>query len=86
MKKNCLKVWIAIFFGMAIIAMHSFLSLVKGGDNGFLQLHFIILTFSFISYLAIYYLVLKDEFMKMQEQYKEMGSLKKLVQKWKGGD
>jgi uncharacterized membrane-anchored protein len=84
--KNPLKLWITVFLFTGTVALYSCVNLVIGGDKHFLEGHFVVLTLSFLSCLAMYYFVLKDEFEKMQKQYEEAGSLKKTIKKWKEGD
>lgn len=81
-----LKLWITVFFFTGTVALYSCANLVIGGDKPFLERHFIVLTLSFLSCLAVYHLVLKVKFEKMQKQYEEAGSLKKTIKKWKDGD
>lgn len=79
MENKWLKTWIALFFGTGFTEIYSFVMFVGG------ELKYIVpLLFGFVGCLTIYYLGLKDEFEKMQEEYEEAGSLKKTVKNWRG--
>ena len=81
-----LKLWITVFFFTGTVAIYSCTNLVIGGDKRFLEWYFVVLTLSFLSCLAVYHLVLKVAFEKMQKQYEKAGSVKKTIKKWKDGD
>lgn len=81
MTKIPLKIWITLFFGTVLTVIYSF-TMFMGGEPEY----FVIIALGFVSCLAMHYFVLKNEFEKMQKEYKEAGSLKKIVKKWKEGD
>ena len=81
MNKITLKIWILnFFFGVALMLHGIFMAMTHS------PFYFILAFIMFVWCLAVYYLVLKEEFEKMQEEYEEAGSLKKTVKKWKGDD
>lgn len=79
MNKITLKIWIALFFGIVITVIYSF-AMFMGGEPKY----FAPIILGFVSCLAMYYFVLKEEFEKMQKEYEEAGTLKKTVKKWRG--
>ena len=81
MNKIPLKIWIALFFGTGFAVIYSFVMFIGGTP-----VYGVPIILGFVSCLAIYYFVLKDEFEKMQKEYEEAGSLKKILKKWKEED
>lgn len=76
-----LKIWITFFFGAILTVIYSFAMFMRGEHR-----HFVTIALGFIGCLAMYHFVLKEEFEKMQKEYEDAGSLKKIVKKWKGSD
>ena len=78
MKRNLLKIRIALFFGNGIAVICSLVMFIRGSPE-----YFALVALCFVTCLALYS-GLKDEFEKMQEEYEEAGTLKKTVKKWRG--
>ena len=81
MNKIPLKIWITLFFGTGFTVIYSFVMFLGGETK-----YFVLIALGFVSCLAMYYFILKDEFEKMQKEYEQTRSLKKIIKKWKEGD